>query len=157
MSRMETNWITLTAAHLNDYQVAKVVVALRTKALAAGQADPFTIVMPDIVARIRAEVRGCASNKVSNDPLTIPPDLKAHAIYLIIEAMQSRLPGLFLSKDMKTLIADAKDYLKRVSKCEVPIGAPSEPETTATTQPASSSPKICTPTRRFDGCSQSGI
>jgi hypothetical protein len=147
----------LTADHLNDYQVAKIVVTLRTKALAAGQADPFTIVMPDIVARIRAEVRGCASNTVSANANTIPPDLKSHAIYLIIEAMQSRLPGLFLSADMKRLIADAKDYLKRVSKCEVPIGAPSEPETTSEIQSAAGTPRITKPTRRFDPYQSDGI
>jgi hypothetical protein len=147
---METNWITLTADDLNDYQVAKIITAARTKALAAGQADPFVAVMPDIVARIRAEVRGCARNRVSNSALTIPPDLKAQAIYLIIEAMQPRLPGLALSEDHKTLIKDAREYLKRVSRCEIPIGEPSDPEITNDVQSTAGTPRITPPVRKFD-------
>ncbi len=121
-------WITLSAEDLNDYQVAKIVTAARTKALASGQADPFDIVMPDIVARVRAEIRGCAKNKVSATPLTVPPDLRSQTILLIVEAMQARLPGVALDDDIKTLIADARKYLQRVADCKVPIAQPDDPE-----------------------------
>jgi hypothetical protein len=154
--KMETAWITLTANDLRAYQVAAIVTAAREEALGAGQADPFDEVMPDIIARIRAEVRGCTQNKVSNDPLTIPKDLKAIAIYLIIEAMQVRL-NYALAEDLTNLVRDARKYLERVAKCEIPIGAPSDPETTEDVQSTAGTPRICTPTRRFDRRSQSGI
>jgi hypothetical protein len=153
---METNWITLAAADLNAYQVAALVTATREAALGAGQADPFLEVMPDIVARIRAEVRGCARNRVSNSSLTIPKDLKAQAIYLIFEAMSARL-GLSLSDDLKELVRDARKYLARVAACEIPIGEPSDPETTNDVQSTAGTPHITAPTRRFDRCSQNGI
>lgn len=120
-------WITIEAEDLNDYQVAKIINAARTRALDAGQADPFDAVMPDVINRMRDDIRGCARNKVSATPNSIPPGLRSEAIYLIIEAMQSRLPGVSLTDDMKTLIADAKRRMVRISKCEVPIEAPNDP------------------------------
>jgi hypothetical protein len=127
-------WITIVAEDLNDYQVAKIIAAARTKALAAGQADPFLAVMPDVINRMRDDIRGCVSNVVSATPLTIPQGLRSEAIYLIIESMQARLPGISLTDELKTLISDAKKRLVRISKCEVPIEIPDDPETTPEVQ-----------------------
>lgn len=121
-------WITISAEDLNDYQVAKIVTAARTKALASGQADPFDVVMPDVAARVRAEIRGCKSNRVSLTPNSVPPDLRSQTVLLIIEAMQSRLPGVQLDEGIRGMIKDAKDYLRRISLCQVPIGIPDDPE-----------------------------
>jgi hypothetical protein len=120
-------WITISVEDLNDYQVAKIILAARTKALATGQADPFDAVMPDVINRMRDDIRGCVRNQVSATPLSIPKGLRGEAVLLIIEAMQTRLPGVSLTDDMKTLISDAKKRLVRISKCEVPIEVPDDP------------------------------
>jgi hypothetical protein len=125
-------WITITADDLNDYQAGKLINAARTKALAAGQTDPFPKVAADIVANVRAQVRRRRSNRVSLTPNSIPPDLRKQTILLIIETMQSRLPGVSLDDDIKTLIKDAKDYVNRVGAAEInnpiPIAIPDDPE-----------------------------
>lgn len=120
-------WITISAEDLNDYQVAAYINAARTAALEAGQADPFDVVMPDIVNSVRDEVRACPRNRVSATPLSVPPSLRSQTIYLIIEAMQGRLPGFALDDGIKTLVKDAKERLKRISLCEMPIDQPDDP------------------------------
>lgn len=120
-------WITITSSDLNDYLVGAQVNALKTAALASGQTDPFPRVMADIVERARREIQACPTNKLSATASTIPPELKSQACYLIIEAMQARLPGLKLTEEQRTLISDAKDYLKRIAKCEIPITEPPDP------------------------------
>ncbi len=150
-------WITISPEDLNDYQVAAYVNAARTAALDAGQSDPFDQVMPDIVARVRAEVRGCARNRVSVTPLSVPPDLRSHTILLIIEAMQARLPGIPLDEGIKTLITDAKKYLQRVANCEIPIGLPTDPELVADVQAVQGTPRITAPERNFTSTAAEGI
>lgn len=124
-----STWLLLTPADLNDYLVAPQVAALRAAALGDGQTDPFLRVMPDVAHRIRAEIQGCPRNRVSALPNSIPPDLKAIACLLILEALQARIPGLCLTSEQKILIADGRDYLKRISQGRVPIEAPEDPET----------------------------
>lgn len=120
-------WITITAEDLNDYQVGAQVEALRTAALADNQADPFDNIAADVITRMRAEIQGHPSNRVSATAGTIPPDLKWVGCWLILEAMQTRLPGLELTEEQKRMIDDAHDYLKRVAKGEVPIETPNDP------------------------------
>lgn len=120
-------WIVIDADDLNDYLVAAQVDAMQSAALAVGQTDPFGAVMPDVAARIRAEIQGCPRNRVSATANAIPPSLKSIACLLVIESMQARLVGLTLTEEQKTLIKDGRDYLKRISKCEVPIDEPADP------------------------------
>ncbi len=150
-------WITIAPEDLADYQAAALVNAARTAALASGQADPFDQVMPDVVARIRAEIRGCKTNRVSLTPDSIPPDLKSTAILLVVEAMQARLPGVALDEGIKTLIADAKKYLVRIAKCEVPVGLPDDPELVEDIQAVQGTPMITARERNFTPMASDGI
>jgi len=134
---MATNWIVIIADDLNQYQAAKLVAAARTKALAASQPDPFLAVMPDVINRMRDDIRGCKSNQVSATPLTVPPGLRGEAILLTIEAMQPRLPGITIDEDLRTLITDAKARMKRISKCEIPIETPDDPQPAGEVQSSS--------------------
>jgi hypothetical protein len=120
-------WIVIAATDLNDYLVGAQVNALRTAALAAGQADPFNAVMPAVAARVRAEVQGCKTNQISATANSVPPDLKRETVLLILEAMQTRLPSLKLTEDQRSQIDRAYDYLKRIARCEVPISQPDDP------------------------------
>jgi hypothetical protein len=131
----ETTWIVIARSDLDDYLLGAGVEALSTAALSPGQTDPFLRVMPDVATRIRAEVRGCRSNKVSNLANSIPPDLKTSACALIVEQMATRLAmGLPLNDDMKKAADKADKYLVRISRCEVPITQPTDPQTTSDVQ-----------------------
>lgn len=111
-------WITVVVADLNDYLVGAQMTALRTAALAGGQSDPFTHVSGDVVNRIRMKIQSCARNRLSATAGTIPPECKWIACYLIIEAMQLRLPSLKLTDDQRTQIGEAKKQLDRIADCK---------------------------------------
>lgn len=131
----ETTWIVIVRSDLDDYLVGAGMDALSSAALSPGQTDPFDRIMPDVAARIRAEVRGCKSNRVSTLPSSVPPDLKSHACALIVEQMQTRLSiGVPLNEDQKRAADKAEKYLARVSRCEVPIAQPTDPESSNTVQ-----------------------
>jgi len=116
-------WIVITVDDLDDYLVAAQMTAVRTAALKEGQDDPFGAVMPAVVARVRAEIQGNPTNRVSETANSVPPSLKAQTCWLVLAAMQPRIPALRLSDDQKDLVADARNYLKRVGK---PNGLPIE-------------------------------
>lgn len=121
------SWITLSLADLNNYLVGAQVTALNTSALAAGQTDRFTSVMTDMVNRIRLKIEGCPRNHISATPLTIPPELKWAACYLIIEAMQAAVPGLKLTDDQRNQIAKANEQLLRIADGKEVVSTPPDP------------------------------
>ena len=150
-----STWIIITADQLNDYSVAAKVNALRTAALKAGQADPFDAVMPDVVAAVRMQIQSCASNQVSATANSIPPELKSHVCWLIIQAMQARLPGLKLSDEEKDMVKKADRYMEKVASCEYKVSAPEEASDEVVQ--AGTSPAITPRTKRFERCDQDGI
>lgn len=128
-----SNWITIVVDDLNEYQAGKIIAAARTRALAAGQADPFLAVMPDIISQMRSDIAENSLNSLSLTANTIPKGLRKDAILLIIEAMQARLPGVEIQEELKTLIADAKKRMLRIANGK-PIEQPSDPESPRTIQ-----------------------
>ena len=127
-------WITISLTDLNDYLVGAQVTALNSTALAAGQSARFTRVMTDMVNRIRAAIETCPRNHVSATALTVPPELKWVACYLIIEALQSGIPGLQLTKDQLRQIASANEQLLRVANCLEAVTRPDDPLSPADVQ-----------------------
>lgn len=150
-----SNWVTIAVSDLNDYLVAAQVTALRSAALASGQADPFANVMRDVVNEIRFKVQSCAANKLSATPLTIPPELKKFACYLILESMQGRIPALKLTEDQKTQAERAVTQVNRVADCRDKVTQPDDPILEPTT--AANSPRIESKTLKFSRCDQEGI
>lgn len=126
-------WIVITEANLNDYLVGAQMDALKTAALAAGQADPFTAIMPDIIARIRLKIQSCARNRLSLTANSVPPECKWIACYLIIEAMQVRLP-IKVRPDFATQLQEAKKQLDRMADCKDVVSLPNDPEGTPEAQ-----------------------
>ena len=121
-----SSWITIATSDLNDYLVAAQVSALRSAALAPGQTDPFGRVMPDIAERIRMKIQSCANNQLSAVDNTIPPELKWVACYLIIEALQVRIPGLKLTDDQKNQVDRAVTQLDRIADCKDKVSQPDD-------------------------------
>lgn len=120
-------WITLSLTDLNDYLVGAQVAALNSSALASGQSARFTNIMTDMVNRIRVKIESCPRNYVSATPLTIPPEVKWIACYLIIEALQSAIPGLQLTEDQRNQIAKANAQLDRIAECKDAVSIPDDP------------------------------
>ena len=120
-------WIIIAVADLDDYLVAAQMAALRNAALGGAQTDPFSRVMPDIIGRMRMKIASCEHNQLSATPNSIPPELKWAACYLIIEAMQTRLPGLKITEEQRTQIEDAKRQLDRIADCKDEVTAPNDP------------------------------
>lgn len=123
------NWITLIPDDLDDTKVAAVMAALRTAALREGQADPVTEVITRVTARIRAEIAGCARNRVDSDTTKIPADLKALACRMVVFEMMGRLPGQDLSEDERATRKEDLRYLERIARCDVPVATPDDAAT----------------------------
>jgi hypothetical protein len=141
-------WIVLTVDDLNDYLVGAQVEALRTAALAVGQADPFTNIMHAIAARIRLKIESCARNEISATANAIPPELKWIAAYLVLEAMQLRLPSLRLTDDQRTQISEAKKQLDRIADCKDVVSVPDDPLEPSDAQQAGGITLVSNTTRR---------
>lgn len=119
-------WITIQTSDLYDYLCAPQLNALKSMALALGQTNPMDEIIGAVTARIRAEISGSGKNLLSADGTQIPKDLKSCACYLILESAQTRLPSLKLTADQIRLAGDAREYLKRIAKGEVPVSTPDD-------------------------------
>lgn len=120
-------WIVPTVADLKHYLAAAGVAAYQDAALGVGQADPFTEHMPSIVAKVRAYIKACHSNVLSEMANSIPLSLKNITCLLIVEAMEGRLPGVNLTERQQKAIERGMEELKMVAKCEMPITTPDDP------------------------------
>ena len=116
-------WITITAESLRAYLVAEQVAALQAEALAPGQAAPFTEIMPDVVRKIRAYIASNADNVVDAGELTLPPELKLDASYLIIAAMLGRL-GIAMTKDQADAHEAARSTLIALREKKLLVSRP---------------------------------
>jgi hypothetical protein len=127
MSLPSEPWITLAESDLNDYLVAPQAAALTSAALAAGQADPWTNIMTDVVNEIRSAIRGNPRNLVSMTALSIPPDLKRTAMALIVERIQGRIPQVQLTEDQRKAADIARHVIERIQDGKVVITMPPDP------------------------------
>lgn len=142
-------WIVITATDLADYSVGAKVDALRTAALASGQSDPFTAVMPSVVATCRNYIAGRAGTQLSATADSVPPEAKGHTCWLIIESLQARLPGLRLTDEEKRMIDRAWSWYRDVAKGVLPVSTPDDPIEAPVQSPGritlvSSSPRLAT-------------
>lgn len=149
-------WLVITTAHLDDYMIAAQAGALRTAALGAGQTDPFGRVMPDIAAYLRQRIRS-GGFSVSATASALPPEMKWAACYLILEALQTRIPGLSLTPDQKTKCEDAKRWIDRISSGTEEPSKPDDPEGTPDVQTSTFTPRITAPVREFTRANQDGM
>lgn len=128
-----STWITLTVADLRAYLVGAQITALQTAALGSGQSDPVEDIIDEIVGGVRLAIASCDHNVLSATADSIPPELKAEACALIIEAAQPRLK-LKLSDDQKDAANNARRKLERIAECKLKVSTPADPETTETAQ-----------------------
>lgn len=117
------NWISLTVGDLMDGKAAALVTALQTSALGTGQTDPTQNILDAVTTRIRAEVRGCAANRLDADPSKIPASLKGVAVRMVLREMESRLQLALTPDEIREEQQDLS-LLQRVSQCQIPVEQP---------------------------------
>ena len=120
-------WVTIDLDDLNDYSAGEKVAALVSAALAVGQTDPSVRVIPDVVAIARGYLAARGQNLLSATANSVPPEAKTHVCWLIIEALQARLPGLVLMDEERRMIDRAWEWLRDVAKGAISIATPDDP------------------------------
>lgn len=129
-----SRWIPVTLGDLEDTKVAKLVTALRTKALAVGQTDPSPRVIQSVVTDIRRKIASCRSNRVDADETTIPASLLTLATDMIIARLKGRLE-IELTQFENDQLSRHDTTLNRIASCTDVVDQPDdsvEPETQAT-------------------------
>lgn len=150
------SWVTITIDDLKDAKVAAMVEACQTAALGTGQTDPVPNIILNVIARIRAEVSGCAQNVLDADATKIPGDLKSIACRMIMREAMSRLQQPLTDDEREEQRNDLR-YLERVARCEIPVAEPDTPLSTTEVQSGSGSPRIAARTREFGRTYEDGI
>lgn len=108
--------------YLNEFQLSRLQLTSgtvdRSKTLLA-------TLIEDITARIRLELSGKESGcSLDSNPMHIPRELKSAASYLILEALQTRVPGLALTADQLRQCNEARMVLSRISRGELQVEGP---------------------------------
>jgi hypothetical protein len=134
------NWVTVSEDDLNDTKVAKLVTALRTKALAAGQTDPSERVIASVVTDIRRKIASCRNNQVDADLTTIPASLVPLATDMILARLKGRLE-LELTKFEEDQLSTHRETLNRIAACTDVVEQP-DAAIAAPTQSTAGTPSI---------------
>jgi hypothetical protein len=125
------NWIPITVENLEDAKLAKLVTALRERALKAvpAQTDPTPRLTQKVVDRIRRKIANNKSNRLDSDITKIPKGLLGTAVTLILAEMKGRLE-MALTTDENKAVDRADAELAKVADGEAveepddPIDAP---------------------------------
>ncbi len=144
-------WISLTTDDVLTRLAGAEVSALRTAALASGQADPIT----DIVAKVVQECRGRLRNHCALEAgATVPDNWAHHCLAIIRYRLCTRLPlAQFLTPAREREYADAMAAFEQLG----PI-LPDEPATADTTPAAGApSPHIDARDLEFTAEDQDGL
>ena len=114
-------WQEITVNDIKTRLAGAEFAAYTQKALAAGQADP----LPDITAQVVREVRGyvAAKGNAVGDGLTIPDELLAAAVDMIVFRLTTRL-GISVKDDRKAANDQAKTLMGQVGRGEFRIVPP---------------------------------
>lgn len=146
------SWTTITADAVQSRITDAELVAARTAAIKAGQADPLA----EAISRVTQEVRGRVAANASNtlgDGDTIPSECEDAAIAVIIFRLYSRLP-ITMPQERKDAKDDALAFLRDVADGKVAIVAPA---TASPQQVTSIAPSISARRRHFTRDQQDGI
>lgn len=147
------NWITITAADLNDHKIAELVAALRSEELGPGQTDPLSRMIVEVTDELRNAIAFSGKYQLDATTTTIPKGLKEIATKKIVRLMKGRLE-LPLSDDEDKDHAVYESRLKALVEARWPVDDPDTPIANAAVQAADPTPRIkkkCRKFRREDG------
>ena len=97
---------------------------LKAAELASPGRDISEDVIASVVSRIRAEISAGQINLLDADHSRIPPELKACALSLALEALQARLPDMPMPQPISKRADLARETLKRVAEGKLPVSRP---------------------------------
>lgn len=119
------SWITLSTDDVKRSVTGAELTALQTAALSAGQSDPFTAILSDVIKEARGYVAACAENTLG-DGLTIPEELKGAVLARVRFEAFTRLPlGRSLLTDDRVKANDnATRLFERCAACTFKLEQP---------------------------------
>ena len=130
MNQTTNPWVYVALADVQASMLAEALSLAQTRAAQRGQADPFTVHMPKVVARVRNKVASAPTAQLSSDPLQIPPELADQTALLI--AYQIALPlsaanANLLSDDIRAAVKRAEGDLDAVAGGSLKVSLPDDP------------------------------
>jgi hypothetical protein len=149
---MSDTWIAIAKsdvqASINDTELE----TLLNTAIASGQPDPTTILIPDVTV----EVRGYVRHRNTLGPTgMIPQELKDAAIDIICYRCAQRIGGSEAAKNWKARNDEAVEKLGKVAAGAIYVSAPGTPSTEITSAPGPAMPPFVP--RRFGYDKERGI
>ncbi len=82
-------------------------------------------ILHQVSLRVRSEIQANPANQLGSTQYSIPPELKYFTLFLAMEIMPLAIRGLQLDEDQRKVIAEAKEYLKRIAERKVAVSVPS--------------------------------
>ncbi len=123
-------WVYVTLADVQASMLAEALSLAQQRAAQRNQADPFTVIMPRVVARVRNKAASALRNQISADPLKVPPELLdatalliAHGIALPVSTANATL----LSDDIRAAVKQAERDLDAAASGKLAISLPDDP------------------------------
>lgn len=151
------SWVTIAESDIITKLSGPEISAMKSAALAAGQANPLPEIITQVVAEIRGYVAGCSSNTLG-EGATIPSELLGTAIARIRYELATRLPvETLLTEPRKTANEDALTRLRDVAACRFAIVPPATAAPAEDQAGGTSTPRVCRPRKKFTDRSQDGI
>jgi hypothetical protein len=122
------SWITITEDDLRSAITGPEDSAIRTAALADGQADPYESAKAQVTAMFRNAIRSGPGNQLDPDESTLPAAAIFHAVAKLRYRLLTRFASELLDDDRRTENKEAESWLKDVrrgiEKIEQPGDAP---------------------------------
>lgn len=115
------NWIPITLANLEDAKLAKLVTALRTKALkeTPPQDDPTPRVTQKVVDRIRRKIASNRRNRLDADTTTIPKGLLDMGVDFVLAELKGRLEMTLTPEEVERIARHETDLNRIASGTDV--------------------------------------
>lgn len=149
------NWLPLTADDLADARAAKLIEALRTKALGLDQTDPLPRAAETVVAELRAAIGFSGRYTLDADAKTIPASLKELAVQRVVRVAKQRVLLALTDAEQK----DEALYQRRIEQLAAgqwPIEKPDTLDVAPTAQTTSETPRIAAREKRWSRSRRAG-
>lgn len=117
------DWITILKEDIEDFLLPSQLAMLTSRMT---QAEPtlLTTMIGDMVGRVRADIGATRTNQLSEEQDRIPAELRPQVCYLVIEALQSRIPCFQLSADQVRNAQNARARMEQIARGEIPVSRP---------------------------------
>ena len=118
------DWIKIFPEDLEAVLNKPQLETLKAQSLRSKNRNITEEIIANIIVRIRAEIAASGINLLDTDHSRIPPELKDCALYLAIEALQTRISSLEVSNSQTKHFDLARQTLLRVASGELPVSRP---------------------------------